>query len=1226
MEEFEMKIQSLFYSFSDILGDYNSESSKELEISDKESRQAFETIDNKKTNVLNNEKDSVATIVNIIKSIIQHRYQNFETIEQFKSLFHLPQCSLIPSTILVKKKWLSDNELELANGLSKWYYTQENLLLISSCEFEILQASGIVEKCDNNFQRNEPTNFPRIYSFFSKVYTENNLKRYNLKSSGDDYVLWEHNSSLLNILLQKGKKIDSSMVALNVNEDKNHWTFFLAVDFYKFYEEKDIEANNVRVYYFNSYNNCQEALATINYTDESDQIKFSAICRLLKLILLFRRYQKVDKDSFILVDKKSLKIKQALYDRMETMEDSLVHVKVTCQTDVHSCGLHIIRFFDEVLRIKKKLHLTKRFDQKNFEMEIINSKQLKLHNDKNNTLKSELLEYFLNVNYTIGILCNSLKTSLFHERENIERISADIDISAEFDEWKRNEGTNFRKLRKTPKEIETKRGKIYIAINEEVTQCLQQLDKVEGVQYCQCNTSFPLREINNLKSKEIDDIHDLDWNVVNKLRWKCSRTGRTHKGASYGKYSISQSSPFFEMRNISDIIQIWKPQTNIDFKYKDNDVYYWYKEILLNRLSFRCNLSEIIIPDGGSCCDWLMTAILLNESNESKFGIYLNNLRKLKKITTYNFSTNSDEVLQNLRLSYAESLSYDYNPNIQELFNTDTEYASENELYCSSVLWNVYNIVKLQYKEFDTFILQDCVRKFMALSPSQIGKFACMYGTEDFLHWFQCVFNIRIFAINIQYFHQAKISSTTCSFINDYAYNSGDKTYDEECKNDRYFDLSNKQNIIPYGIAIILMEGGHFDRIFKIYSSKSPIIPTGSDEITFLLPLLKISETLWKSLDIEEIERHNSEVIKSNQNDANNELNFWFDHHYATEKIRKERKSLYELKESEFIKTVKSENPENNFSSVVPCCGIRFPPSFVAYYVYFLVTKEEDSLRDLVTNAEAFAINLDEKVFDENEKEFDEKYIKLLKDFIMKQQRKHGRIEDIFSKVSIMYGISDTVRIYKNRLYDGMILLHNVRNSQKIPVGDEYWTKRIQFPRTKDLISMKTNDKSSNQNRTDKQIISTKTSKGKRAENTCNNNTDLNILSNQLPKKQKTESSNNVFHNKGTSTIEKTKRPIETKTVLHGENSKKRKHDSKIIVSATSDSTPKTFTQKNISTSDVKRTNSTQNIAIDGNNKSQKPASGDKTISDEQTTKFTSKNTSERVRIVRIVTDEFIIK
>ena len=131
---------------------------------------------------------------------------------------------------------------------------------------------------------------------------------------------------------------------------------------------------------------------------------------------------------------------------------------------------------------------------------------------------------------------------------------------------------------------------------------------------------------------------------------------------------------------------------------------------------------------------------------------------------------------------------------------------------------------------------------------------------------------------------------------------------------------------------------------------------------------------------------------------------------------------------------------------------------------------------------------------------------------------------------------------------------------------------------------MKTNDKSSNQNRTDKQIISTQTSKGKRAENTGNNNTDLNILSNQLPKKQKTESSNNVFHNKGTSTIEKTKRPIVTKTVLQGENSKKRKHDSKIIVSTLSDSTPKTSTQKNISTSDVKLTNSTQNITIDGNN------------------------------------------
>ena len=206
-----------------------------------------------------------------------------------------------------------------------------------------------------------------------------------------------------------------------------------------------------------------------------------------------------------------------------------------------------------------------------------------------------------------------------------------------------------------------------------------------------------------------------------------------------------------------------------------------------------------------------------------------------------------------------------YNPNIQELFNTNTEYATENELYCSSVLWNIYNIVKSQYKEFQTFILQDCVRKFMALSPSKIGKIACMYGKEDFLHWFQCVFNIQIFAINIQYFPDANKSSTTRSFINNYTYKSGDKTYDEICKNDRYFDFNNKQNIIPYGIAIILMEGGHFDRIFKIYSSKSPIIPAGLDAITFLLPFLKISETLWKSLDIKEIKKHNSEVIKSNQ-------------------------------------------------------------------------------------------------------------------------------------------------------------------------------------------------------------------------------------------------------------------------------------------------------------------------------------------------------------------------
>ena len=45
-----------------------------------------------------------------------------------------------------------------------------------------------------------------------------------------------------------------------------------------------------------------------------------------------------------------------------------------------------------------------------------------------------------------------------------------------------------------------------------------------------------------------------------------------------------------------------------------------------------------------------------------------------------------------------------------------------------------------------------------------VGKFGCMWGTEDFLHWFQCVFNIWIFVINIQDSYASKY--TTASFVN----------------------------------------------------------------------------------------------------------------------------------------------------------------------------------------------------------------------------------------------------------------------------------------------------------------------------------------------------------------------------------------------------------------------------------------------------------------------------
>ena len=72
------------------------------------------------------------------------------------------------------------------------------------------------------------------------------------------------------------------------------------------------------------------------------------------------------------------------------------------------------------------------------------------------------------------------------------------------------------------------------------------------------------------------------------------------------------------------------------------------------------------------------------------------------------------------------------------------------------------------------------------------------------------------------------------------------------------------------------MEGDHFDRIFKLHESKCSIISAGSDKIKYLLPYLKISETLWVSLDKDQMESHNSKVISFDKNDANNELIYLF--------------------------------------------------------------------------------------------------------------------------------------------------------------------------------------------------------------------------------------------------------------------------------------------------------------------------------------------------------------
>ena len=1128
-----MIISSLFYTSSAILADDSSTttSSKKDVV--------------KVNNILNDEDDWHNENLKTIISIIDCRYQSLKIIDDFKYQFNQKNAPMIPERVLVKGKWFSDNEIDLANSLSKWYYSSDKFLLISSCELESLKSGGIIETYNYEYKQSNNQQYPKIYDLFSEDYTNKFLTRQTLKSS-DNHVEWKHDSSLLTKLLKrKNEQADSSMVAINVNLKKVHWIFFVGIDFYKVNTTTNDESNNLRIYYFDSYNKCIDAISEQSMIDIKRE-KFSAICRLLKLILLFRRYQEKEDDSFIVKDSKTLNIRMDLYNRMKNLEDRLIYVKATTQLDTITCGLHIIRYFDEMLKIRKNLSSHGTFDRENFETELTKSQQLRLCDEQNYILKSELLEFFLNVNYAVGILTKCLKPFVFQTRDKVVIEDATTEIVSDFDTWNKNTKKRKKILRRSPKLKETPQGKIYMEIHAEVNKCLNQLKTVnKSTKACQCYSAFSRKEMRNVKTKNVDDIHQFEWDLVEKLRWKCPRTNTTYRGAGYHKSAINNRNPLFEKTSVPQVIKIWRPETNFDFEYKQEDARYWYKELLMNRLSFRCNLTEIEVPDGGSCCEWLTTLILLNETNESGYGRYLNKLRKLKKVAPHNFLKNSNDVLEGLRLSYAESISCEYQPNVNELFNLNTDEASDNALYCSSVLWNIYDIVKPQMNKFETFILQDCVRKFVALTPSQVGKVGCMYGTDDFLHWFQCVFNIRIFVINIQYFDTS--FSTTCSFVKDEFRIQEEEPYEDDYKNDKYFDFNNKDNLIPYGIAIVLIEENHFDRIFKLHNSNSPIIPAGSDDIKYLLPFLRISELLWASLDIDEIEKHNTKVISSNKNDTHNELNFWFDHHYAMQNIRKDEMISSTLKDSEFVQSFISEDESYKPSPAIPCCAIRFLPRYIAYYIFFLATRQGTLLKNITENAEAFAINLEEE-------DIYPKYTDLLKKDIKKQQQKYGTIGDFFSSFSYRDTIRDTMSLYKERLHEYMILLINKQNGTNYKVGNKKLTKRIEFPRPNKVFNKETVNDSSGQDTGDKRKNSNMTNLKKRPLKTVKNiTTGLENVSAQSFKKQQIEASRADSEHKGNSSKKRTRSSTETKAIPGNDHSKKSKTN--FESSATSDET-----------------------------------------------------------------------
>ena len=140
---------------------------------------------------------------------------------------------------------------------------------------------------------------------------------------------------------------------------------------------------------------------------------------------------------------------------MAQMEDELIHVNVTQQNDSYTCGLRVIRFFDETLRIRNtSLVLSK----ESFEKQLSESKQLRLYNEEILNLKSELMEHYLNVTFIIGILTKSLSMELIKiedlgTKEEINNLvqTAITDINEDAEKFKKKESKQGKKKLKLSK-------------------------------------------------------------------------------------------------------------------------------------------------------------------------------------------------------------------------------------------------------------------------------------------------------------------------------------------------------------------------------------------------------------------------------------------------------------------------------------------------------------------------------------------------------------------------------------------------------------------------------------------------------------------------------------------------------------------------------------------------------------------------------------------------------
>ena len=232
-----------------------------------------------------------------------------------------------------------------------------------------------------------------------------------------EYVRWDlGNSSLVKKYMKKNSS-NYSIITANISVLNGHWFFLVGVDFYdESVKNTNSTDESIRFYLFDSLRYPKDAITKYNLDiNVAMDMFYISLTRLWKLLFFMKRNNGGNNTSFTFklegVDY-NLIIHRDIVKAIQSMDDVVYRVKTTHQGDGYTCGQHIVRFFDEIMRINHERSSFK-WNIASFEKKLVNSKQLKLYAEECRKLRSESLEYVLNTNFAISIFLKKIRYQTF---------------------------------------------------------------------------------------------------------------------------------------------------------------------------------------------------------------------------------------------------------------------------------------------------------------------------------------------------------------------------------------------------------------------------------------------------------------------------------------------------------------------------------------------------------------------------------------------------------------------------------------------------------------------------------------------------------------------------------------------------------------------------------------------------------------------------------------------